>query len=135
MISKKISIPSPIANYSPRKNHPSVKLRHYPPLYSDSSITPPCVSVKKPSPNDMCEPRYQLNHKTDKSVSNNDPILPFLEKQNRLTEILSDQYQQSLLPSLSLSSFKGDPTECHIFMRNFEMRIETRLRSSEARLQ
>ena len=112
MTSKKISLPSSIAmNRSPIKNHPAGKLQHYPPLYSDSSITPPRVSVKKPSPNDMCEPRYQL------------------------TEILSDQYQQSLLPSLSLSSFKGDPTECHIFMRNFEMRIETRLRSSEARLQ
>lgn len=61
----------------------------------------------------------------------NDPLIYLLEKQNRLTEMLSEQHQQNFLPSLSLSSFKGDPTEYHLFIRTFGMRVERNVKLSE----
>ena len=42
-----------------------------------------------------------------------------LQKQNRLTELLAEQQQQSLLPSLTLAKFTGDPLEYSTFTRSF----------------
>ena len=47
--------------------------------------------------------------------------------------MLSEQHQRNFLPSLSLSSFNGDPTEYPILIRTFETRIERNAASSEAR--
>ncbi|CAB4008789.1 Hypothetical predicted protein [Paramuricea clavata] len=49
--------------------------------------------------------------------------------------MFSEQHQQNFLRSLSLSSFKGDPTEYHLFIRTFGMRVERNVKSSGARMQ
>ena len=39
-----------------------------------------------------------------------------LNKQNELTEVLVEQHQQNLLPSLQIAKFTGDPFEFSTFM-------------------
>ncbi|RUA07048.1 MAG: hypothetical protein DSY43_00675 [Gammaproteobacteria bacterium] len=58
----------------------------------------------------------------------------FLDRQNRLTEILSEQHQRSLLPPLTLSTFTNDPADFITFMSNFESQIESNVQSNEVRL-
>lgn len=63
------------------------------------------------------------------------PCYNYWKLQNRLTEMLSEQHQRNFLPSLSFSSFNGDPTEYPIFISTFETRIERNVATSEARMQ
>ena len=58
-----------------------------------------------------------------------------LQKQNRLTELLAEQQQQSLLPSLTLAKFTGDPLEYLTFTRSFESQVEARVSENHVRLQ
>jgi len=58
-----------------------------------------------------------------------------LQKQNRLTELLAEQQQQSLLPSLTLTKFTGDPLEYSTFTRSFESQVEARVSANDVRLQ
>ena len=58
-----------------------------------------------------------------------------LQKQNRLTELLAEQQQQSLLPSLTLAKFSGDPLEYPTFTRSFESQVEARVSENDVRLQ
>jgi len=55
--------------------------------------------------------------------------------QNRLTELLAEQQQQSLLPSLTLTKFTGDPLEYSTFTRSFESQVEARVSANDVRLQ
>ena len=57
-----------------------------------------------------------------------------LQKQNRLTELLVEQQQQSLLPSLTLAKFTGDPLEYSTFTRSFESQVEARVSENDVRL-
>ena len=58
-----------------------------------------------------------------------------LQKQNRLTELLVEQQQQSLLPSLTLAKFTGDPLEYSTFTRSFESQVEARVSKNDVHLQ
>jgi hypothetical protein len=61
-------------------------------------------------------------------------LATFLERQNRLTEILSEQNQRNLLPPLALSIFTNDPADYITFMSSFESQIESKVQSSEISL-
>ena len=58
-----------------------------------------------------------------------------LQKQNRLTELLAEQEQQSLLPSLTLTKFTGDPLEYSTFTRSFESQEEAKVSANDVCLQ
>ena len=58
-----------------------------------------------------------------------------LQQQNRLTELLAEQQQQSLLPSLTLTKFRGDPLEYFTFIRSFESQVEAKVSENDVRLQ
>ncbi|CAB4008562.1 Hypothetical predicted protein [Paramuricea clavata] len=112
--STNIPQPTPVSAFHSRRAHQTpVRL----PQYSSHEWKPPPSEYRN---------RVTLD---------NDPLIYLLEKQNRLTEMLSEQHQQNFLPSLSLSSFKGDPTEYHLFIRTFGMRVERNVKSSGARMQ
>ena len=59
----------------------------------------------------------------------------FLQKQNRLTELLAEQQQQSLLPLLTLTKLTGDPLEYSTFTRSFESQVEAEVSPNDVRLQ
>ena len=58
-----------------------------------------------------------------------------LQKQNKLTQLLAEQQQQSLLPSLTLTKFTGDPLDYSTFIRSFESQVEARVSANDVRLQ
>ena len=58
-----------------------------------------------------------------------------LRQQNRLTELLAEQQQQSLLPSLTLTKFSGDLLEYFTFIRSFESQVEAKVSANDVRLQ
>ena len=58
-----------------------------------------------------------------------------LQQQNRLTELLAEQQQQSLLPSLTLTKFTGDPLEYSTFIRISESQVEAKVSANDVRLQ
>ena len=57
-----------------------------------------------------------------------------LSQQNRLTEFLVEQQQQTLLPTLTISKFTGNPLDFFTFVRTFESQIESKLKSNDVRL-
>ena len=71
----------------------------------------------------------------DLNTKHEEPLLMFLDKQTKLTEILAKQQQQGLLPRLQLSSFTNDPLDYDQFIRNFEHQIESTVDSNQVRLQ
>ena len=44
--------------------------------------------------------------------------------------MLAEQHQHSLLPSLTLTKFTGDPTDYRTFIRGFESQIEAKISSN-----
>ena len=56
-----------------------------------------------------------------------------LQQQNRLTELLVEQQQQSLLPSLTLTTFTA-PLEFSTFIRSFESQVEAKVSANDVRL-
>ena len=76
------------------------------------------------------EPRYMAHtHQSTKQ------FCEVLQQQNRLTELLAEQQQQSLLPSLTLTKFSGDPLEYFTFIRSFESQVEAKVSANDVRLQ
>ena len=68
-------------------------------------------------------------------VQPNIQFCDIFQKQNRLTELLVEQQQQSLLPSLMLAKFTGDPLEYSTFTRSFESQVEARVSENDVPLQ
>jgi len=58
-----------------------------------------------------------------------------LQQQNRLIELLAEQQQQSLLPSLTLTKFTGNPLEYSTFVTSFESQVEAKVSTNDVRLQ
>jgi len=58
-----------------------------------------------------------------------------LQQQNRLTELLGEQQQQSLLPSLPLTKFTSDHLEYSTFIRSLESQVEAKVSANDVRLQ
>ena len=58
-----------------------------------------------------------------------------LQQQNRITKLLAEQQQQSLLPSLTLTKFTGDPLEYSTFIRSFESQVEGKVSANDVPLQ
>ena len=81
---------------------------------SNPFVAEPCVDVMHQSTKQFCD---------------------VLQKQNKLTELLADQQRQSLLPTLTLSAFTGDPLEYSTFIRSFESQVEAKISANDARLQ
>ena len=76
------------------------------------------------------EPRYMAyTHQSTKQFCE----VP--QQQNRLTELLAGEQQQSFLPSLTLTKFSGDPLECFTFIRSFESQVEAKVSANDVRLQ
>ena len=51
------------------------------------------------------------------------------------TDLLLEQQQQSLLPSLTVAKFSGDPMEYFTFIRRFESQVEAKVSLNDVRLQ
>ena len=83
------------------------------------------------------EPTQSLNFDDpyDEPTKLDQPLLMFLDKQTKLTEILAKQQQQGLLPRLHLSQFTNDPLDYDQFIRNFEHQIESKVDSNQVRFQ
>ena len=81
---------------------------------------------QEPLPSEPCmaDIRQSTNHFCD-----------VLRQQNRLTELLAEQQQQSLLPSMTLTTFSGDPLEYFTFIRSFESQVKARVSANDVRLQ
>ena len=71
-------------------------------------------------------PRYQRQDEVS--------LARFLDRQNKLTEILTEHHQRSLLPPLTLSTFTNDPADFTTFISSFESQIESKVSSCEIRL-
>ena len=112
--------------------------------------TPLCPTVDvKPVPEDRDEdqPSTYSHHKEENldgtyvhdsaTVSNAtqfSSLARFLDRQNKLTEMLTEQQQRSLLPPLTLTVFSNDPADFVTFIKNFESQIERKIYSNEIRL-
>ena len=57
-----------------------------------------------------------------------------LSQQNRVTELLVEQQQQTLLPALTITKFTGNPLDFFTFHRAFGSQIESKLKSNDLRL-
>lgn len=55
-------------------------------------------------------------------------------QQNKLTQLLLKQQQQTLLPALTITKFTGNPLDFYAFHRAFESQTESKLKSNDKRL-
>ena len=94
---------------NPFPKRPTIHFPKFSPLHNTNIIKSPPLCRQQYIP----RPSQPVHQPTD-------PLIQIFERQNKLTEILSHQHQQSLLPPLGLSILKGDPTEYHIFIHTFE---------------
>ncbi|KAK3739697.1 hypothetical protein QZH41_004055, partial [Actinostola sp. cb2023] len=103
---------------TPRRTWPSLQTPQYPPIavHRNEALI------------DALQPVSKNEDKNEVAFAT------FLDRQNRLTEILSEQHQRSLLPPLTLSTFTNDPADFITFMNNFESQIESNVQSNEVRL-
>jgi len=96
------------------------------------------ASVTQTPPKPTRHPK-KLNPLTSEfHVADTQPNTQFcdvLQKQNRLTELLAEQQQQSLLPSLTLTKFTSNPLEYSTFTRSFESQVEGRVSANDVHLQ
>jgi hypothetical protein len=123
------------AFYSRRAHRTPVRLPQYSSPHIKGTTSSPRQTAQQPYPDHAPDWKPPPSDYRNRVILDNDPLIYLLEKQNRLAEMLSEQHQQNFLPSLSLSSFKGDPTEYHLFIRTFNMRVERNVKSSGARMQ
>ena len=100
-------------------------------LHADAPViqTPP-KPTRHPTKLNPLAPEF---HVTD--LQPNTQFCDVLQKQTRLTELLAEQQQQSLLPSLTLTKFTGDPLEYSTFTRSFESQVEAKVSANDVRLQ
>ena len=113
-----------ITPMSDRKSNPFVAEDH---IVDIQQSTRP---VQLPSSNPfVAEPRVDDMHHSTKQFCD------VLQKQNKLTELLADQQRQSLLPTLTLSKFTGDPLEYPTFIRSFESQVEAKTSANDVRFQ
>jgi hypothetical protein len=128
--STNIPQPTPVsAFHSRRARQTPVRLPQYSSPHIKDTTPSPRLTAQQPFTDYAHEWKPLPSDYRNRVTPDNDPLIYLLEKQNRLTEMLSEQHQQNLLPSLSLSSFKGDPTEYHLFIRTFGMRVERNVKS------
>ena len=74
-------------------------------------------------------PEFRVARDSDKNASSGFPEI--LNQQNKMTEMLVQQYQQGLLPSLRITRFTGDLLEYSTFIRSFESQIESKVKLSD----
>ena len=55
-------------------------------------------------------------------------------QQNKLTQLLVEQQQQTLLPALTIIKFTGNPLDFFTFHIAFKSQIESKLKSNDLRL-
>ena len=77
-------------------------------------------------------PEFRVARDSDQNASTG--FKEILNQQNRMTEMLVQQYQPGLLPSLRITKFTGDPLEYSTFIRSFESQIESKVKPSDVRL-
>ena len=100
-------------------------------LHDDAPVTQaPPKPTRHPAKLNPLAPEF---HVAD--TQPNKQFCDILQKQNRLTELLVEQQQQSLLPSLTLTKFSGDPLEYSTFTRSFESQVEVKVSANDVRLQ
>ena len=100
-------------------------------LHDDAPVTQaPPKPTRHPAKLNPLAPEF---HVAD--TQPNKQFCDILQKQNRLTELLVEQQQQSLLPSLTLTKFSGDPLEYSTFTRSFESQVEAKVSANDVRLQ
>ena len=99
-----------------------------------STSNVPSVQPKVPQPESYPQlnplvPEFHIKPNAAQSASNG--FQEVFIQQNKLTEMLVEQHQQSLLPSLQITKFAGDPLEYSSFVTSFESQIESKLRSND----
>ena len=96
--------------------------------------SPTAVQPQAPQPQPCSHfnpfaPEFRVARDSDQSASSG--FQEILKQQNRMTEMLVQQYQQSLLPSLRITKFTGDPLEFSTFIRSFESQTESKVKPSD----
>ena len=74
-------------------------------------------------------PEFRVARDSDQNASSG--FQEILNQQNKMAEIMVQQYQQGLLPSLRITKFTGDPLEYSTFIRSFESQIESKVKLSD----
>ena len=74
-------------------------------------------------------PEFRVARNSDQNASSG--FQEILNQQNKMTEMLVQQYQQGLLPLLRITKFTGDPLEYSTFIRSFESQIESKVKPSD----
>jgi len=100
-------------------------------FHDDASVTQtPPKPTRHPKKSNPLTPEF---HVAD--TQPNTQFCDVLQKQNRLTELLAEQQQQSLLPSLTLTKLTSNPLEYSTFTRSFESQVEGRVSANDVHLQ
>ena len=77
-------------------------------------------------------PEFRVARDSDQNASSG--FQEIHNQQNKMTEMLVQQYQHGLLPSLRITKFTGDPLEYSTFIRSFESQIESKVKPSDVYL-
>ena len=115
----------PQVNPLPRSNPPPVP--H--PYHSPVQLEPVAAQCTWPNP---LAPEFKVKRGENQNIPKG--FREVLSQQNRLTELLVEQQQQTLLPTLTISKFTGNPLDFFTFVRTFESQIESKLKSNDVRL-
>ena len=115
----------PQVNPLPRSNPPPVPL----PYYSSVQLEPAAAQCSWPNP---LAPEFKVRRSKNQNIPKG--FREVLSQQNRLTELLAEQQQQTLLPTLTISKFTGNPLDFFTFVRTFESQIESKLKSNDVHL-
>ena len=74
-------------------------------------------------------PEFRVARDSDQNASSG--FQEIHNQQNKMTEMLVQQYQDGLLPSLRITKFTGNPLEYSTFIRSFESQIESKVKPSD----
>ena len=109
----------------PRPHPPLVPQAYYPP----GQVDPTAAPYSQLSP---CVPEFKMRQNERQNAS--EGVQEVLSQENRLTELLGEQQQQTLLLALTITKFTGNPSDFFTFHRAFESQIESKLKSYDLRL-
>ena len=116
----------PQVNPLPRSNPPPVP--H--PYHSSVQLEP--VAAQRSWPNPLA-PEFKVR-RSEENQNIPKGFREVLSQKKRSTELLVEQEQQTLLPTLTISKFTGNPLDFFTFVRTFESQIESKLKSNDVRL-
>ncbi|XP_015760505.1 PREDICTED: uncharacterized protein LOC107339722 [Acropora digitifera] len=79
-----------------------------------------------------CVPEFNVRQSENQNASGS--VQEVLSQQNKLTQLLVKQQQDTLLTALTITKFTGYPLDFFTFHTAFESQIESKLKSNDLRL-